>query len=85
MTEGGLKYVDLNQSDMVMILGALLAVRNEIPSDLEQQPDDIQLKVAQLLHLIQRFKEALQVPDDVWSQFGSMFAALKEQNSSKKH
>lgn len=86
MTNEQIKYVDLNQSDMVMILGALLTIKSTIPDSLEHEPEMVQLRAAQLVHLIQRFREALKVPDDVWAEFGTMFAALKQgDNGSQRH
>lgn len=84
MTEQ-LKYVDLNQNDMVMILGALLTIKSALPDDLENQPEFVQVKAAQLLNLIQRFKETLKVTDEQWADLNHILSNANIQKGPQKH
>ncbi len=69
-----IKHFDLSAGDMIMILGALLAIKEAIPDGLEVHPEAVQLQAAKLLHLIQRFREALGMSDDDWRELSQMFA-----------
>lgn len=84
MTEQ-LKYVDLNQNDMVMILGALLTIKSALPDNLENEPEIVQVKAAQLLHLIERFKQSLKITDEQWADFGSLFNVANTQKGQQTH